>query len=116
MDFLAKRDVSTAERERLAGEGKALPGGGFPIANVADLKNAIRATGWAKDRAATIAHIKRRAAALGRSDLIPDSWKVETPDLAKFTAADIQGAIRSICSLIVAEAQDLAAGDVSEVW
>src|SRR6266568_2564139 len=116
MDFLAKRDVSTAERDRLAGRGQAMPGGGYPIKNVQDLKNAIQAIGRAKDRAATIAHIKRRAAALGRSDLIPDAWKTALPDLAKFTAADIQGAIRSICSLIVAEAQDLAAGDVSELW
>ena len=116
MDFLAKRDVSTAERDRLASRGQAMEGGGFPIANVADLKNAIRAIGRAKDRAATIAHIKRRAAALGRSDLIPDAWKAELPDLVKFTAADIQGAISAIAGLIVAEAQDLAGGDIAEVW
>lgn len=113
---LGKRDVSTAERNRLASEGDAMPGGGFPIANVQDLKNAIRAIGRAKDRAATIAHIKRRARALGREDLIPDAWKAQLPDLAKFTATDIQSAIRAICSLIVEEAQDLARGDVSELW
>src|SRR6266540_3728323 len=96
MDFLAKRDVSTAERDRLASRGQAMEGGGFPIANVADLKNAIRA--------------------LGRSDLIPDAWKADTADLGKFTAADIQGAISAIAGLIVAEAQDLAGGDIAEVW
>src|SRR6266511_3933235 len=51
MDFLAKRDVSTAERDRLASRGQAMEGGGFPIANVADLNNAIRAIG----RSATLA-------------------------------------------------------------
>src|SRR6266540_4092133 len=106
MDFLAKRDVSTTERDRLASRGQAMPGGGY----------AIQAIGRAKDRAATIAHIKRRAAALGRSDLIPDAWKAELPDLAKFTAADIQGAISAVAGLIVAEAQDLAGGDIAEVW
>jgi hypothetical protein len=116
LEMLLKRDVSTAERERLAGRGQAMPGGGFPIANVADLKNAIRAIGRAKDRAATIAHIKRRARALGRTDLIPDAWKAELPDLAKFTAADIQGAIKAICDLIVEEARDLGSGDTSELW
>src|SRR6266536_1172752 len=64
MDFLAKRDVSTAERDRLASRGQAMEGGGFPIANVADLKNAISA----------------------------------------------------IAGLIVAEARDLAGGDIAEVW
>lgn len=116
LESIVKRDVSTKERERLAGQGKAMPGGGFPIANVADLKNAIQAIGRAKDRAATIAHIKRRARALGREDLIPESWKAELPDVAKFTAADIRSAISAIAGLIVEEAQDLARGDVGEVW
>jgi len=116
LETLVKRDVSTAERDRLAGEGKAMPGGGYPIANIADLKDAIRAIGRAKDRAATIAHIKRRARALGREDLIPDAWKAALPDLTKFTAADIQSAIKAICDLIVEEARDLGSGDVSELW
>ncbi len=116
LETLVKRDVSTAERDRLASRGQAMPGGGFPIANVQDLKNAIQAIGRAKDRAATIAHIKRRARALGREDLVPDAWKASLPDVAKFAASDIQGAIRAICNLIVEEAQDLARGDVSELW
>lgn len=73
--LVMKRDVSRSERQSLAREGKALPHGGYPIANVGDLKNAIRAIGRAKNPARTRAHIKRRAAALGRTDLIPDSWK-----------------------------------------
>lgn len=38
--FLAKRKVSTSERKRLAGEGKALSDGSYPIENTEDLKNA----------------------------------------------------------------------------
>jgi hypothetical protein len=68
------RDVSMKEREKLAEKNKALPDGGFPIANEADLKNAIRAVGRAKNPAAAKAHIKRRAKALGREDLIPPNW------------------------------------------
>jgi len=71
---VVKRDVSQDTRESLADQGKALPGGGFPIANVADLRNAIRAVGRAKDPAAAKALIIRRAKALGRTDLLPDGW------------------------------------------
>lgn len=71
-----------ATRKKLASKGKALPDGGtgsggrFPIRNAADLKKAIRAVGRARpeDRAKVRAFIKRRAAALGLSSLIPDSW------------------------------------------
>ena len=69
-----KRDFSSRQRDRMAGNGEAMSGGGFPIANVSDLRNAIQAIGRAKDPAAAKAHIKQRARALGRTDLIPDSW------------------------------------------
>lgn len=73
----------TATRKKLAKTGKAMPdsgtgsGGRFPIRNAADLKKAIKAVGRARpeDRDKVRAFIKRRAAALGLSNLIPDSWK-----------------------------------------
>lgn len=71
---LAKRDFSTKQRQKLASKGQAMSGGGFPIANAQDLKNAIRAIGRAKNRAAAMAHIKRRAAALGLTNLLPPQW------------------------------------------
>ena len=89
--LFGKREVSTEERESLASEGKALPHGGYPIANVSDLKNAIQAFGRAKDPAATKAHIKRRAQALGRTDLIPDKWKADGDDLEEQWVAKIDG-------------------------
>jgi hypothetical protein len=77
----AKRDFSDDERNKLTESGAAMPGGGYPIKTEQDLKNAIQAIGRAKDRAATIAHIKDRAKALGLSSLIPESWeKVEKAD------------------------------------
>lgn len=72
---IAKRDVPEDERQRLADQGKALPGGGFPIANEKDLQNAIRAIGRAKDPEKTKKFIMRRARQLGRMNLIPDEWK-----------------------------------------
>lgn len=75
-----KREFSSEQRESMAGRGTAMPHGGFPIANKEDLKNAIQAIGRAKDRAATIAHIRRRARALGATDMLPDSWSKRDPE------------------------------------
>jgi hypothetical protein len=68
------REVPAKERRKLAETNKAMPDGSYPIANVADLQNAIQAIGRAKNPAAVKQHIKRRAAALGRTDLIPPNW------------------------------------------
>lgn len=68
-------DFNTMQRRRLAARTQAMPDGSFPIRNVSDLKNAIQAYGRAKNKEATKAWIKRRAKALGREDLLPDSWR-----------------------------------------
>lgn len=69
--------VSREVRERLAKEGKALKDGSYPIRNVSDLKNAIKAYGRAKPgkRSQVRRHIVRRARGLGRPELIPEEWK-----------------------------------------
>jgi len=68
--------ISEETRMRLAGEGKALPDGSYPIRNVSDLKNAIKSYGRANksDRAKVRKHITKRAKALGHPELIPDEW------------------------------------------
>lgn len=70
------RDVSTEQRQKMAKVGTALPDGSFPIATVADLKNAIQAFGRAPEskRGTVKAHIKKRAKALGAESLIPQDW------------------------------------------
>lgn len=72
-----KRDFSAEQRNSDAKSGAAMPGGGFPIENRKDLENAMRALGRAKDRAATIKHIKARAKALGLTDMLSDVYKNE---------------------------------------
>jgi hypothetical protein len=70
-------DLKTFTQERrdtLAKQGKAMPGGGFPIENEQDLRNAIQAIGRASDPAAAKAHIIKRAKALGLTSLLPDDW------------------------------------------
>ena len=77
------RERSTAERRTLARNGSAMPDGTFPIVNTIDLKEAIRTLGEARNRSEALAHIKRRATALGRADLVADigkaDWSVTIP-------------------------------------
>lgn len=68
------RDVGTKERKNLAKKGEAMPDGSYPIANTADLKNAIQAIGRAKNPIAVKAHIKHMAKKMGASDMIPGGW------------------------------------------
>lgn len=69
-----RRDYSAAERKELAKSGKAMPNGSFPIVDREDLEDAIKLAGHANDVGAAKRHIRKRAKALGLSNLIPDSW------------------------------------------
>jgi hypothetical protein len=71
---MGDREFSTAQREKLAKSGAAMPHGGFPIKSEGDLHNAIRAVGRAKNPSAAKAHIKKRARALGLTKHIPEGW------------------------------------------
>jgi len=69
---LEKAEFSAEQRRQLAESGVAMPDGAFPIRNAEDLRNAIGAFGRAKNKAAVARHIKRRAAALKLTDLLPE--------------------------------------------
>lgn len=69
--LIMKAEFSADDRKKLAESGAAMPDGSYPIRNKADLSNAIQAFGRAKDKPATARHIKRRAAALGATDMLP---------------------------------------------
>lgn len=68
------REYDTDKRKDMADRGTAMPDGSFPIADEEDLRNAIQAIGRAKDPDAAKRHIRKRARALGKEDLIPDTW------------------------------------------
>jgi len=83
-DVELRRDFSTAERVALAKKGQAIPvrnakgeiiDGRYPIVSAGDLSNAIQAIGRANGASEVKAFIVKRAKALGRMDMIPDSWK-----------------------------------------
>ncbi len=105
---LAKRDVGAKERKTLAQHGDALPGGGFPIKNAADLANAKRAIGRAKDPAAARALINRRAKELGERPLGKSLFK---------KAAVAAPEVEEVC-LAVEVAKADAAGELKDglVW
>lgn len=62
---------SAAERRRGAKEGWARPDGSFPIRDRGDVSSAVKLAKSDADRA----WVKKRAKAIGASDMIPDSWK-----------------------------------------
>lgn len=87
------KDYSPEARERMAKNGEAMPDGSYPIADCADLKNAIQAIGRAKDQAATKKHIKKRARALDCDIELPEDWNTheEEPIMADSKTAGIVG-------------------------
>ena len=127
-------DISQEARMRLADEGKALPDGSYPIRNEDDLKKAIKAYGRSnpEDRAKVRTHIRKRARALGKEQLIPENWKaasneeelddmgktlaVEAPAQGKYTPdtqpRDEKGKFRTVLARIK---QDLGAAGLQEV-
>ena len=117
---VAKKDYSDDERDAMADKGQALPDGSFPIKTVKDLKNAIQAFGRAKDPAKAKAHIKARAEALGKEDLIPENWKGADADLVKaddmeHDPAELSAVRAGLISLIKAELDEMLAGDENEI-
>jgi len=71
------KDYSPEARKAMAKDGRALPDGSFPIADCADVKNAIQAIGRAGDPAKAKAHIKKRRSALKCDIDLPDGWATE---------------------------------------
>ena len=88
-DYAAFKDYDTKQRKEKADSGQAMPDGSFPIADEEDLRNAIQAIGRAKDPDAAKAHIKKRARALGKEDLIPEQWAVSHRETASLYFAGL---------------------------
>jgi hypothetical protein len=103
---VAKRDVSDKERARLAEQDKAMPDGGYPIANESDLRNAIQAFGRAKDPEAVRAHIIRRARELGCTNLLPADWSPQHAKIARAGDPDWPGSTRK--NRVVGQSGNLA--------
>ncbi len=76
-----KRDFTAEQRRELAKKGHALSDGSYPIETAADIGPAVTlASSGHGDVEAAKALIKRRAAALGATAQLPESWKVNKED------------------------------------
>lgn len=96
------------------------PGGKprYPINNVDDLKDAIRAFGRGKDadKDKIKAHIEAEAKRLGRSDLIPDNWKAALSkaadgDQMTHDPAELKAILGGLVNCMKAELDELMAGE-----
>jgi flagellin-like hook-associated protein FlgL len=114
-DALDKRDYTTGQRRRMAADGRAMPGGGYPIPNVAALRDAIRSIGRAKDPAA--------ARALDRGDLIPDGWtgpddgsggKAASAEVMAHDPAVLQQIRDGLLTLLIQECYEAMTGEREE--
>ena len=75
------KDYNTEQRSAMAKSGAAMPDGAYPIADAADLQNAIHAIGRGSAPHATIkAHIMKRAKTLGKTDMLPEDWTKKGDD------------------------------------
>lgn len=88
MDEVEKRQYNTQQRRDMAERGEALPDGSFPIADKADLGNALQSIGRASNRALALAHIRKRAKDLDAMNMLPD-WAMMKALEAGLNEADI---------------------------
>ncbi|MEK9767930.1 MAG: hypothetical protein VW683_03315 [Betaproteobacteria bacterium] len=90
-ELAIKRLYSREQREEMAASGEALEDGSFPIADEADLANAVQAFGRASDPDSAKEHIMKRAKELKREDMIPEDWNTPTEEDMEAEPADAPG-------------------------
>lgn len=79
--------LTAPAREAAAEKGFALPDGSYPIRSAIELRKAVMAYGRAGDKPAAKAHIRKRARALKREDLLPDGWAASNGEEMAATVA-----------------------------
>lgn len=85
---------SVAELKALLAKGETMPDMSYPVANKADLQNAIHAVGRSGDsHNAVRKYLIGRAKALGASDMIPGDWNADGSMSAPRSAVVPAGAI-----------------------
>lgn len=102
-----KREFSDNQRKHLASQGIALPDGSYPIANVSDLENAVKAFGRASDPEKAKAHIISRAKALNATHLLPADWPGSTKQKeSTIMATDLQKRFGAMHKAAIKKADD----------
>jgi 2'-5' RNA ligase len=107
-----KRAVSSAEREKLAKQGQAMPDESYPMKTIGDLANAIKAYGRCPEekRPALRKLIVRNAQRLKAMNMVPKDWP-EVKSLNSATADDFTaGVLLGLAGLLEADILELKAG------
>jgi hypothetical protein len=110
------KDYSKDQRDKDAKRGYALPDGSFPIRDEQDLKNAVKAFGRASDdkKAEVKRHIRKRAKALNRMDLVPSDWReLSLVEIGEASAA--QGVYGEFGEIIVASGARKGDGNAAQL-
>jgi len=77
------KEWNTEARRDAAAKGWALPDGSYPIADRADIRDAVLSYGRSRaDRAEVKQHIIERARQLGAVDELPEKWGVGGQNVA----------------------------------
>lgn len=71
-------EFTKEQRKKLAENKEAMSDGSFPIRNVVDLKNAVKAYGRAKNKDKAMAWIKKRAKVLQAESYLPEEWMADS--------------------------------------
>lgn len=93
----AAAPMSVEERKRMAKNGMAMPDGSFPIPDEEHLRSAIRLARTPEQRR----HVIKRARALGKADLIPDTWREDAAMMEMKDARDhLEGKMGQMASMM----------------
>lgn len=105
---IAKAKYDADDLKRMAANGEAMENESYPIADRADLEDAIHAVGrGGASHDAIRRHIERRAKALGASSMIPDNWAADGSLKKESAVADTD----MDPEVILAEPEDDAPGN-----
>lgn len=79
---------TAAQRKALAAKGHAMPDGSYPIEDAEDVKSAADLAGHSKtySDAEVKAHVKKRAKAIGATNMLPKSWLSDSEQEQKNSA------------------------------
>lgn len=93
-----REKYSEDDRKKLAAKGHAMKDGSYPIVDEEDLHNAIHAVGRGKNNShdSIRAHIKKRAAAMGKTSMLPDEWSGKGPEAKAAEDADAELRAKSV--------------------
>jgi len=97
-----KGEFSSAEREKDAEEGVAMPDGSYPIRSAKDVENAVRDYYRSDKKPDVKAHIIARAKAIGAESALPDEWMATADKAAALSS--LPGALRAPDALAKAAA------------